>query len=124
MHRKSRLNPTVSHAPAPDADCPGLRRGGGARFALAMGHIPILLSLSFRCGSPLLTGLHRADPGKSMRTGATPQKRGDPGGPHRRRDGARLASAPRGSLPSSYIPAGRLGTGPTGAALTRRRKAL
>ena len=107
MHRKPRLNSAVSYAPAPDADCPGLRKGGGARFALAMGRIPILLSLLFRCGSLLLTGLHRADPGKSMRTGAPPPKKGDPCGPHRRRDGARLDSAPRGVAPVLIDPCGK-----------------
>ena len=50
--------------------------GGVARFWLKVRQSHIPLCLSFRCVSPLLIGLTRADPGKSGRTIATPPQSG------------------------------------------------
>ena len=41
-------------------------------MGLPNGYTLFPLSLSFRCGYPLLVGLYRADPGKSGRTRAAP----------------------------------------------------
>ena len=69
--------------------------------------IPLIL-----LGLSLLTGLHRADPGKSGRTGATPPLKGVSCGPDSGPVFHAATVPSRGSLPSLFIPAGRLGKDP------------
>ena len=97
-----------------------LTEGGGVPgFALPMFHNRFPISLSFRCGYPPLIGLRRAEPRKSGRTRATPPKTEGSCGPD---SGTEFHTAIRphaGSLSSSLIPAGRLGTAPRRGAQRR-----
>ena len=81
-------------------------------------HNSILAISLILIGLLRIIGLPRADPGKSMRTRATPTKSGGSCGP----DSGPVSHASirphAGSLSSSLIPAGRLKTAPRWAAET------
>ena len=72
------------------------------------------------CGLPLLFGFHDDDTEKSGETIATPPKRGVPTGPDSGAEWHASIPAPRGSLSSVFIPAGRLGAAPQKGVLTER----
>ena len=78
MVRKARLNQGLFLVTYADPRCDIDKGSFVTRLGQILSQLRFPLSLSFFCGSPLLTGLYRADPAKSERTGATPQKRRDP----------------------------------------------
>ena len=114
-----RLNRGVFLVTAAAPGCHTLRGGVVPRFHPTVWHFHIYISLSLLYSYPLLNRLHWADPGKIGRTIAPPQKGGGHVAPTEALSSTPLFG-PHGSLSSSIIPAGRLGS----EALTRQRQAL
>ena len=111
MSRKQRPNRKVFQVlQRPIQNGTGTKGGGVAEFSQEMFHNKFALSLSIFCGYLLLIGLRRADPEKSERTIATPQKSAGHAVPRRRRCCTPLLGPTGGSLSSLLIPAGRLKT--------------